>query len=114
MWAGLLAALATLTRNQGIVLALVLFWEGWLQYREGTNRQFVDILKTLFASSMPLLTFAAFSSYVHNALNADWPWQTLATLWGQRSGLPWEGIIGSIKQLLTLPSSQDLYCLPRL
>ena len=112
MWAGLLATVATLTRNQGIVLALVLFWEGWLQYREGTNRQFVDILKTLFASSMPLLTFAAFSLYVHNALNADWPWQTLATLWGQRSGLPWEGIIGSIKQLLTLPSSQDLYWLP--
>jgi hypothetical protein len=33
-------------------------------------------------------------------------------LWGQSSGFPWEGVIGNIKQLQTLPHSQDLYWLP--
>ncbi len=111
-WAGLLAALSALTRNQGIVLALVLFWEGWLQYREGLDQSVSHILRVLLASFMPVLVFAVFAFYVHNVLNAGWPWQTLGTLWGQYSGFPWQGIIGNIKQLLTLPSSQDLYWLP--
>ncbi len=111
-WAGLLAALSALTRNQGIVLSAVLLWEGWLQYREGRDRSVSHILKVLLASFMPILVFAVFASYVHNVLHAGWPWQTLGTLWGQYSGFPWQGIIGNIKQLLTLPVSQDLYWLP--
>ncbi len=111
-WAGLLAALSALTRNQGIVLSLVLFWEGWLQYREGRDRSVRHILRVLLASLMPIFVFAVFAFYVHNILNAGWPWQTLGTLWGQYSGFPWQGIIGDIKQLLALPSSQDLYWLP--
>jgi hypothetical protein len=59
-----------------------------------------------------VLTFGAFALYIHNVLNAGWPWQTLGALWGQYSGFPWEGVIGNIKQLLTLPLSQDLYWLP--
>jgi hypothetical protein len=110
-WAGLLAALSALTRNQGIVLSFVLLWEGWLQYREG-DHSVNHILKVLVASCMPVIAFAAFALYVHNVLHAGWPWQTLGTLWGQYSGLPWQGIIGNIKQLLTLPVSQDLYWLP--
>lgn len=111
-WAGLLAALATLTRNQGIVLSLVLFWEGLLQFREQQGLKVKEVFRVLFGSSMPLLAFGVFALYVHNGLNAAWPWQTLAALWGQYSGLPWEGIVGSSKQLFTLPSSQDLYWLP--
>ena len=107
-----LAALATLTRNQGIVLSIVLLWEGILQYRESRETKIVDIFKVLFASALPLLAFGAFAVYVHNGLNAGWPWQTLGVLWGQYSGFPWQGIIGNVKQLLTFPVSQDLYWLP--
>jgi hypothetical protein len=111
-WAGILAALATLTRNQGIVLALVLVWEGILQYREERGVAWRDIFRILFASSLPMLTFGTFALYVYYGLNAGWPWQTLATWWGQSSGFPWEGLLGSSRQLLTLPVSQDLYWLP--
>jgi Gpi18-like mannosyltransferase len=111
-WAGILAALAALTRNQGIVLSLVLLWEGILQYREQKGLPAGDIFKVLFSASLPALAFGAFALYIHNELHAEWPWQTLAALWGQYSGFPWEGIFGSTRQLLDLPVSQDLYWLP--
>jgi Gpi18-like mannosyltransferase len=112
VWAGILAALATLTRNQGIVLSAVLLWEGMLQYREARGLQSKDVLEILFSASLPVLTFGAFAIYIHNGLNAGWPWETLGALWGQSSGFPWEGVVGNIKQLQTLPLSQDLYWLP--
>lgn len=111
-WAGLLAALATMTRNQGIVLFLVFLWEGILQYRERQGLQAGEMVKIAFAASMAVLAFGAFALYVHEVLRADWPWRTLATLWGQYTGFPWEGIIGNSKQLLTFPTSDDLYLLP--
>lgn len=111
-WAGFLAALATLTRNQGVVLPLVLLWEGMLQYREAKGLKTSEVFKILLAACLPILAFGAFAFYVHNTLNAPWPWHTLATLWGQFAGFPWEGILGNLKQLLTLPDSQDLYWLP--
>ena len=111
-WAGILAAFAALTRNQGIVLSLVLLWEGILQYREQKGLPAGDMFKVLFSASLPVLAFGAFAFYVHNGLHAAWPWQTLAALWGQYSGLPWEGLVGSTRQLLHLPVSQDLYWLP--
>ena len=112
VWAGVLAGLATLTRNQGILLSAVLLWEGMLQYRERQSLHRKDIFKILFASSLPALAFAAFALYIHNGLNAGWPWDTLSAIWGQYSGFPWEGVIGNLRQLLTLPRSQDLYWLP--
>jgi Gpi18-like mannosyltransferase len=111
-WSGLLAALSMLTRNQGIVLSVVLLWEGWLQYRGANERKVSDITKVLFAASAPVLVFALFSLYVRYSLQGGWPWQTLGFLWGQSTGFPWEGIIGNIKLLLTLPTSDDLYWLP--
>jgi Gpi18-like mannosyltransferase len=112
LWAGVLAGLATLTRNQGILLSAVLLWEGMLQYREGQSLHRKDIFKILFASSLPVLTFGAFALYIYKGLNAGWPWDTLSAIWGQYSGFPWEGVIGNMRQLLTLPRSQDLYWLP--
>jgi Gpi18-like mannosyltransferase len=111
-WAGLLAALATLTRNQGIVLSLVFLWEGILQYRERRGLQAGEMVRIAFAASLPVFALGAFALYVHEVLRADWPWRTLAILWGQYTGFPWEGIIGNSKQLLTLPISEDLYWLP--
>lgn len=111
-WAGILATLATLTRNQGIVMSLALFWEGILQYREQKGLAARERFQILFFSSLPVLVFGAFALYVHEGLRAGWPWQTLATIWGQYTGLPWEGILGNSKQLLMLPISPDLYWLP--
>jgi hypothetical protein len=111
-WAGILAALATLTRNQGIILSLVLFWEGILRYREGDGLSSRDLFRMLFASCLPALTFGAYALYIRFGLNSDWPWQTLGVWWGQSSGFPWQGLLGNVKQLLTLPISQDLYWLP--
>ena len=112
VWAGTVAALATLTRNQGIVLSLVLLWEGILQYREEKSLPAGEMFKIAFASSLPVLTFGAFALYVHEGLHADWPWQTLVRVWGQYSGFPWQGILGNARQVLTLTVSQDLYWLP--
>ena len=111
-WAGVLAALATLTRNQGIVISLALLWEGMLQYRENKGLRTPEAFKILLSSSLPVLVFGAFALYAHEGLHAGWPWQTLSTIWGQYTGFPWEGVIGNSKQLLTLPVSQDLYWLP--
>jgi Gpi18-like mannosyltransferase len=110
--AGVLAALSMLTRNQGIVLSVVLLWEGWLHYRSAKERNVSDIIKVLFAASTPVLVFWLFSLYVRYGLQGGWPWQTLGFLWGQSTGFPWEGIIGNIKLLLTLPTADDLYWLP--
>ncbi len=110
--AGILAALATLTRNQGIVISLAVLWEGLLQYREQKGLPAREVLKIVFASSLPVLSFGVFALYAHEGLHADWPWQTLGALWGQYTGFPWEGMIGNSKQLLTLPVSADLYWLP--
>ena len=110
--AGILAALATLTRNQGIVLSAVLLWEGILQYKEEKGLRVSEIIKILFSAALPALTFGAFALYIHNGLNAGWPWNTLGTLWGQYTGFPWEGVTGNFKQLSTLAISPDLYWLP--
>jgi len=111
-WAGLLAALSMLTRNQGIVLSVVLLWEGWLQYGDAHARKVRNIIKVLFAASAPIIVFALLSLYIRYGLQGGWPWQTLGFLWGQSTGFPWEGILGNIKLLLTLPTSDDLYWLP--
>jgi Gpi18-like mannosyltransferase len=110
--AGILAALATLTRNQGIVISLALLWEGMLQYQEQKGLPAYEVFKIVFASSLPVLSFGVFALYAHEGLHADWPWQTLGAIWGQSTGFPWVGVIGNSKQLLTLPVSQDLYWLP--
>jgi len=49
---------------------------------------------------------------VHYSLRIEWPWQTLGRIWAQSTGFPWDGIIGNIKRLFTLPTSTDLYWLP--
>ena len=111
-WAGIVAALATLTRNQGIILSVVLFWEAILQYREEQRPSRRDLFRTLFTCSLPALAFGAYALYVRYGLKMAWPWQTLGRWWGQSTGFPWEGILGNMKQLLALPVSQDLYWLP--
>lgn len=111
-WAGILAGAAALTRNQGIFLSTALLCEGWQQFREESEHRFISILKPLLVSAVPLLTFGAFSLYVHEFLRAGWPWQTLSYFWGEYIGFPWQGIVGNARRLLTVTTSTDLYWLP--
>ena len=111
-WAGILAGAAAVTRNQGILLSIALLWEGMLQFREKPERDFTNLMKPILASAVPLLTFGAFSLYVHEVLKAGWPWQTLSYYWGEYLGFPWQGIVGNARRLLTVTTSTDLYWLP--
>ena len=111
-WAGILAGAAALTRNQGILLSMVLLWEGVLQFREKPDQRFSALFRPLVAGTIPLLAFGAFSLYVHEILKAGWPWQTLSYYWGEYLGLPWQGILGNARRLLTVSTSTDWYWLP--
>ena len=111
-WAGIFAGAAAVTRNQGILLSIALLWEGILQFREKPERDFTNLMKPILASAIPLLTFGAFSLYVHEILKAGWPWQTLSYYWGEYLGFPWQGIVGNARRLLTVTTSTDLYWLP--
>jgi Gpi18-like mannosyltransferase len=111
-WAGIFSALAALTRLQGIFLAPALFCEALLQYKERQEKSISKLFINTVISAAPVLAFGAFSLYIHYYLKADWPWQTLADLWGQYTGFPWEGIFGNINRLSTLTTSTDLYWLP--
>jgi Gpi18-like mannosyltransferase len=111
-WAGILAGAAALTRNQGVLLSIVLLGEGILQLREKPERRFTDFVKPFLASIIPILAFGAFSLYVHEILKAGWPWQTLRYYWGEYLGFPWQGILGNAKRLITVTTSTDLYWLP--
>ena len=98
-WAGLLAACAALTRNQGIVLALVLICEGLVQYGTQPEKRVVNLLKVCLTACLPVLAFGAYAGYVHFWIGADWPWQTLAKYWAQYSGFPWQGLLGDLRGL---------------
>ena len=111
-WAGILAGAAALTRNQGILLSMVLLWEGVLQFREKPDRRFSALFRPLVAGTIPVLAFGAFSLYVHEVLKAGWPWQTLSYYWGEYLGFPWQGIVGNARRLLTVSTSTDWYWLP--
>lgn len=111
-WAGLLAALATLTRNQGLVLPVVFLWEAFQQYREQPGLHLANLLKVIIACLLPVLTFGAFAIYVRYMLGADWPWQTLSLYWDQHWGFPWQGIIGNAARLATLKSSDRFFWVP--
>ena len=99
-WAGILAAGAVLTRNQGIVLVLPLMWEAILQVRAQPEMRFAIFSKAIFACTLPVISFFAFASYVHFGLQTDWPWQILTNYWAQHWGFPWQGFVGNVKALL--------------
>lgn len=97
--AGLLAALATLTRNQGLLLVLPLAWEVW------QNRAVLTPgsgMRGLTALALPPLAFGGFAQFVHFMLAAPWPWQSLGGGWEQHFGWPWEGLTGNLRALIVM------------
>lgn len=111
-WAGLLAAGATLTRNQGLVLPLVFLWEAFQQNREQSDKHLKNLFQIIVACSLPIFAFGAFAIYVRFVLGADWPWQTLSSYWDQHWGFPWQGIIGNTARLAALTSFDRFFWVP--
>lgn len=95
MWAGIISALAVLTRVQGILLILPIFVELTSDYLENKNIR-VFITNLIFCLYAPF-AYGLFSLYVRYGLNTNWPWTFLSSKWDQHFGLPWEGIIGSVQ-----------------
>ncbi len=104
-WAGVWAMLAALTRLQGVILAVPIFYEWWIQHGIGLKKN-IGTRKLAFLSAisgfLPVLVTTIYVLYVKFGLGFAWPWETLALHWGQHTGWPLEGVAGNFSSLLGL------------
>lgn len=101
--AGVFGFLATLTRNQGFLLAIPIFWEGWRELRKQGRLRLPQVTEIGAAQALPALAFAGFALYVHFTLKDPWPWQTLAKYWTLNTTWPWEGLLGNLRVVFGAP-----------
>lgn len=105
--AGLLAALATLTRLQGVFLALPLLWQGYRTWHQGPNRaDWRETIPPFLGASLAPLAFCAYAAAVHFGLGYDWPWVTLSKNWTQFTAPPWTGLFTNWSVLAGAPLPQ--------
>ncbi len=104
--AGLMSALATLVRNQGILLVIPIFFELYLHYFK--TQQYRPFFTHSFSLIYAPFSYLLFSLYVKFGLNENWPWVTLSKVWGQHFGLPWEGLLGNLSVLFGRPIYLDM------
>jgi len=107
MWAGLWAVLAVMTRLQGVILAVPLLYEGFVQYSKiqaglDQKSRILSIVKSCLPALSPIITAGVYVAYIRFGIGMPWPWQTLASAWGQHTGWPWEGVIGNFTSLFGL------------
>lgn len=98
LWAGLLSALAALTRVQGIILVVPIIIELIKDYFKDKNLKLFVI--NSFSCVYAPFAYGLYSFYVFFGLRVDWPWNMLATHWGQHFGLPWEGFYYTFLSIL--------------
>jgi len=89
IWAGILSALATITRVQGIILVIPILIELIIEFRRDKKLQ--KLLTNSISCFYAPLAYLIYSLYVFFGLKFDWPWKTLSTHWLQHFGLPWDG-----------------------
>jgi hypothetical protein len=94
--AGILAGLAALTRNLGVVLILPLAWEWWRQWREG-RQGFKDLLPLIF----PPLALASWLAYVGANFGNPFLIFQVQTNWNRRFSLPWNTVVDAIRIFFT-------------
>lgn len=94
LWAGVVSSLAALCRVQGIILVVPIFVELIRNYYKDRNLK--CFLTNSFSCLFAPFVYGIYSFYVHFGLKADWPWETLASYWGQRFAWPWEGFYFTI------------------
>lgn len=120
-WAGLFAALATLTRGPGVLLIMPLAWE-WTRYQLTANVVLLEtdtappwktkwraLLKpSALALALPLLALIGWSAYQRFVLNvpADTLLQAQAS-WGRYFEWPWTTMVDSVRVFFS-PGSNGL------
>jgi Gpi18-like mannosyltransferase len=101
IWAGVWAALTTLTRQQGILLIApilcVALGEWWQTGRKHLPNRLPSIL---VSAALPALAFLGFGVYIHYWIKFPWPWETLTNTWNLHSGLPWNSLYYTITFLI--------------
>jgi Gpi18-like mannosyltransferase len=98
LWAGVVSALASLTRVQGIFLIIPILVELIRQYDKDRNLKY--LLVNVFSCVYAPFAYGLYSLYVFFGLRADWPWNTLSSYWLQRFSLPWEGFYFTFLSIL--------------
>lgn len=95
-WAGIFAALATLTRNLGILLVAVLVYEFGKHYLQ--NRRFkLSMVSLLF----PAIALAAFATYNYLLFGNPIAFVNSQQAWGRRFGYPWDNFWNNLNVLTT-------------
>ncbi len=87
--AGLLAALATLARHQGILLTIPIAIYAFKKYFRSLNKDAPRLLLHLTSTSYPLICFSLFAVYVKFGLQYPWEIQIQEIYWGSRAVWPW-------------------------
>ncbi len=99
--AGLMAAMATWTRQTGVLLAIPLFIEGMRRIGFPAQRfSFRRGFPMLEYAAMPFVAFVIFSFYVHQGLGFDFPWNSMKGTWGNIVVFPGWGILEVFKMII--------------
>lgn len=96
--AGVLAALAALTRLQGIVLLAPLGLELWLNHRNDLRRW-----QTWLSLALAPLALALYTLYIWSVRRIFPSWEPFNSVWHLHYAWPWQGISQDISALLTHP-----------
>jgi len=96
--AGVLAALATLTRLQGLLLLVPLAFELWLNHRNDLRRWLVWL-----SLALAPLALALYMLSIWLTLRIFPPWEPFNTVWHLHYAWPWQGITQDLSVLITHP-----------
>lgn len=105
--AGFFAALATLTRFQGIFLVVIFLWISFSvlrQHEKFSIRR--DWVVPLVGVVLPVIFLTIYLVILKFHFNALLPWEGLAAGWNERFGWPWEGVIGNFRGLFSHPPKE--------
>ena len=106
LWAGIISAMAALTRVQGILLIIPIFIELWFEYYP--KKDFKTFFTHLISCSFAPFSYGLYSLYVFYGLKLNWPWVTLSSHWDQHFSWPWEGFISTTSILLGKQIESDI------
>ena len=106
LFAGFFCFLATITRVQGLILAIPILYELILEFK--VNGNFKIFIFNSISSLYAPFSYGLFSLYVYFGLRYDWPWESLSENWYLHFGFPWDGLIGNIQLLLGKSIENDL------
>lgn len=110
--AGFFAALATLTRNVGVIVAVALAWEWWQQHRQGSKLfQFKpgSIKKLVGLVGLPVIALAGWLGALWFAFGSPLAFVKAqsSSYWERRSAMPWETCWQALTQLFSPRTFSD-------